>query len=75
MPPPPPSAFKGGNFGVGDPNDTAGATTPGADSAAPTATATYQCWVRLTVGGDGKIKSTAWGGTADGCASYARRLR
>jgi hypothetical protein len=61
-------------LGVKDPNDVAGATTPGAQATSSEAT-NYRCFVRVTTGGDGLIKTTAWGGNGDGCAAYASRLR
>jgi hypothetical protein len=68
---PPPSTH-----GVGDPNDMAGSFAPGTQATTSTASSTnYRCYVRLTTGADGKIKTTAWGGNGDGCASYAQRLQ
>ena len=60
-------------LGVRDPNDMAGATTPARRR--PPVRRPLPCFVRVTTGGDGLIKTTAWGGNGDGCAAYASRLR
>jgi hypothetical protein len=60
------------NLGVADPNQFAGG---GTGPVATTAPASYQCWIRVTVGADDRIKTTAWGGNTDGCSAYAARLR
>ena len=63
-------------LGVRDPNDMAGSDAPGSAPESSAATTTnYRCWVRITAGPDGLIKTTDWGGNGDGCGAYAARLR
>ncbi len=56
-------------LGVQDPNEALGNV-----SSSSTTTTNHRCFVRVVAGADGKIKDTAWGGNADGCAAYAGRL-
>ena len=63
-------------LGVRDPNDMAGSSSPGsATQASAPMTTNYRCFVRITAGADGLIKTTDWGGNGDGCAAYASRLK
>jgi hypothetical protein len=56
-------------LGVQDPNEALGNV-----SSSTTTTTNHRCFVRVVAGADGKIKDTASGGNADGCAAYASRL-
>ncbi len=60
--------------GLRDPNDMATETSPGAAASSAPAN-NYRCFVHVTAGSDGLIKTTGFGGNGDGCAAYAERLK